>query len=72
MQVLSQLDAGARRASLPLVCQQWRDLLSQPTSLWTHLDLDFTSEAYSADGQPQQVCPLMQSSLLHKMHSTSK
>ena len=50
------MDAGARRALLPLVCQQWRDILSQPTSLWTHLDIDFASEAFSDEEHPGQVC----------------
>ena len=55
LQVFSQLDAGARRALLPLVCQQWRELTSQPTSLWTHLDIDFASEAFSDSENPGQV-----------------
>ncbi|KAK9866273.1 hypothetical protein WJX84_010719 [Apatococcus fuscideae] len=55
IQVFSQLDPGARRLLLPLVCQQWRDVVSQPTSLWTHLDLDFASEAFDDNGQLAQV-----------------
>lgn len=44
IQVFHNLSQTTQRALLPLVCRQWQELLSRPSTLWNHLELNFLTE----------------------------